>query len=277
MGLRKPSAVILCTALALCAAVQAGFATVVVVDPNNMGTWVAFKKDVEAAEPKTEYAFADMAPGHSTIGVGAFYARTGVGGITSGQAPGQIWLGNDQYSGTRLADITKLEYTTYTYTSGAAPSPSGTDYVRQPIQLQLVIQLTPGGEYGYLMHRPWGMTGQGHLLSDFEVWQTWDALSSNHQWYLAYSEDSVGDCGTWSDILLAHPNAVLATPPGAATNWDVPFTGTGYSLNFEVGAKEVECHRLLSEPLQQLVQGVRGLQGLRGQVHDRSDRQYGPR
>ncbi|MGC8862234.1 MAG: hypothetical protein ACP5R5_05585 [Armatimonadota bacterium] len=227
----------LCAAMTMVAA-SVGLADVVVVNGDNYASlnWVVYQKD--AANGGTAYAFADMAPGQSTIGRGAFYASTGTGGGTTALGAGQIWLGTDQFTGVRLRDITKLEYTTFTYVCGNGPAPSQNDYCRQPIQLQLAVQLTPGGQWAYLMHRPWGMIGQndGNDVLHMGFWETWNALGSD-LWYVAYDESSVGQQWTWAEIIMNHPDAVLATPP-VGTKWDVPFTGTGCSLNFEVGARK---------------------------------------
>ncbi|MDH7603125.1 MAG: hypothetical protein QHI38_13375, partial [Armatimonadota bacterium] len=213
-------------------------ADVIVVDPNNMGNWVVWQKD--AVNGGTKYEFANLAPMGSVIGRGAFYAKTGRGGYVSATSGGQVWLGTDQFAGVRLADITKLEYSTYTYICGNNPAPSKNDYVRQPIQLQIVVQLSPGGSYGYLMHRPWGMIGKSDANpSRMERWQTWNAIAPDAEWYLAFSSSS-GICGTWQDILAAYPDAVIATPPSYSEpwKWAPPFTPTGCSLNFEVGARK---------------------------------------
>jgi hypothetical protein len=218
-------------------------ADVVVVDPNNMGSWVVYQRD--AAGGGTAYAFADLAPMGSIIGKGAFYAKTGIGGWQSATASGQIWLGTNEISGVplsgiRLADITKLEYSTYTYICGNNPTPSKNEYVRQPIQLQLVIRLSPDGPYAYLMHRPWGIIGPGDAaLGHMERWETWNAIGPDSQWYLAYSSAG-GMCGSWQDILSAHPDAVIATPPSYSEpwKWAPPYTCTGCALNFEVGARK---------------------------------------
>lgn len=229
----------LCIVLGVCCiAASAAFADVVVVSPENMGSWVVYQKD--AVNGGTRYAFADLAPMGSVIGKGAFYAKTGLGGWVSATAGGQIWLGTDQFAGVRLADITKLEYSTYTYICGNNAAPSKNDYVRQPIQLQLVVQLSPDGSYGYLMHRPWGLIGRSDANPlRMERWETWNAIAPDSQWYLAYSSSS-GMCGTWQDILAAHPEAVIATPPPYSEPWKwvPPYTPTGCSLNFEVGARK---------------------------------------
>ncbi|MGQ9454593.1 MAG: hypothetical protein ACUVRS_06835 [Armatimonadota bacterium] len=212
---------------------------VVVVDPINMGNWVVYQRD--AVNGGTRYEFANLAPMGSVIGIGAFYAKTGVGGWVGATTSGQIWLGTDQFAGVRLADITKLEYSTYTYVCGSAPWPSGNDYVRQPIQLQIAVSLGPGGGWAYLMHRPWGRIGASDANPSLHMdrWETWNALDPNAVWYVAYS-DSSGICCSWADILAAHPDAVIATPPFNAEpwKWRPPSTCTGFSLNFEVGARK---------------------------------------
>lgn len=215
-------------------------ADVVVVDPNNMGSWVVYQRD--AVNGGTRYEFANLAPMGSVIGRGAFYAKTGVGGYVGATTSGQIWLGTDQFAGVRLADITKLEYSTYTYVCGNNPTPSGNDYVRQPIQLQIVVNLGPSGGWAYLMHRPWGMIGASDANPSLhmERWETWNALDPNSEWYVAYSSSSVGLCGSWADILAAHPDAVIATPPSYSEPWKwvPPYTCTNCSLNFQVGARK---------------------------------------
>ena len=170
--------------------------------------------------------------------VGAFYAITGSGKTD----PGQVWLGTDRYAKVYLKDITKLQYTAYTFYGGDVPN----SVVSEPIQLQLAIMkdLT---YYRFLMYRPWGLGrppgGDPNNRTNFDKWQTFDCLTQG-VWYDPLGSDW---SGTWTQLLARYPNAVLTTPCGGSgykwplnsiCNGAMQFvTGTGASLNFQVGAR----------------------------------------
>lgn len=230
----KPSAAALAALLLLLPAPLLHAATVV-VKPGQMCGWVsAVKTSTDGAvQPSAEFRNDQTTPS-----VGAFYATTG-----SGQTdPGQVWIGTNRYAGVYLRDITKLEYTTYTPYCGDVPN----SVVSEPIQLQLAVK-KDSSLFRFLMYRPWGLGrppgGDPSDQTNFDKWQTFDCLTQG-VWF-----DPLGSnwSGTWSQLLARYPNAVLTTPcAGSGFQWPIYsacvntnkfVTGTGTSLNFEVGAR----------------------------------------
>lgn len=160
--------------------------------------------------------------------------------------PTSSWLGTNDYNGTPLADITKLEYSVFMYRRGCEPSVEHAHYASQPFQIQIVTK-TNTGNYRYLMYRPWGMSReQPHGSEGGEktmVWRTHDAVLVG-TWYEAWTqtryEDGDGTSG-WDKVLAAFPGAVIEAVSGIGDTW--PPTGaycptpTGCSLNFVLGAR----------------------------------------
>jgi hypothetical protein len=207
----------------------------VLVKPGQMCGWTtAVKSSTDGAvQPAFEFR-SDL----TTPPVGAFHATTG-SGVTD---PGQVWIGTDRYADIKLTDITKLQYTTYTFYGGDLPN----TVVSEPIQLQLAVMkdLT---YYRFLMYRPWGLGrppgGSPSNRTNFDKWQTFDCLTQG-VWYDPLGSDW---SGTWSQLLARYPNAVIKTPcGGSGYKWPLNsicngvmqfVTGTGTSLNFQVGAR----------------------------------------
>ncbi len=195
-------------------------------------------------------AFKD-APDNGPLPPGAFYGACGQGGSGGNPpapSPGQCWLGTNKYVGTPIADITGLTYSTYTY-------PQGIDdlhYAKQPWQLQLVIQKDPPTDPNYrtLMYRPWGLVGSADPPANpYGMWEDHDCLVAGEVWYVPEMDNGTNPpelyTGDWSWVLSQYPNGKLVTPP-QGTGWDNKtdppgwswYTGTGCSLNFQVGARK---------------------------------------
>lgn len=221
--------------LAILPATVCARAAVVVVKPGQMCGWTtAMKTGTDGAvQPTCEFRSDLTSPA-----VGAFYAATG----SSQNDPSQVWIGTNHYTGVYLKDITKLQYTAYTFYGGDIPN----SVVSEPIQLQLAVRkdLT---YHRCLMYRPWGLGrppgGDPNNHTNFDKWQTFDCLTQG-VWY-----DPIGSdwSGTWTQLLARYPNALLVVPCGGAgykwplnsiCNGSMQFvTGTGTSLNFQVGAR----------------------------------------
>lgn len=219
-------------AFVLCTLAGESLAETIVVTPNYPNGW----RVVAANGAKSRLTGS---PPFGPYPVGAFYAQTGQQGSGGNTAPppGQVWIGTDRFSGTRIADISRLTYSTYTFQQGIDPE----HFVRQPFQLQLVIYHTPESQsFVTLMHRPWGLLGVASG-NPYLTWETHDAMAEGSIWFDVMSQSS----GNWAWVVSQHPEGVLAAPP-AGTGWDNKtqppgqphYTGTGASLNFEVGARK---------------------------------------
>ena len=223
----------------LCSAIA--YADTVVVNSANTKGWVCLSANTGSS------AFRD-APDNGPLPPGAFLGSCGQGGSGGTKLAGQCWIGTDRYVGTPIASITALTYSTYTYPQGV----DDTHYAKQPWQLQLSIQKNPPSDTTprTLMYRPWGLVGSADPgANPYGQWETHDCLAADGVWYMPQMDNGINPPelyrGNWAWVLSQYANAKLATPPqgiGWDNSTDPPgqphYTGTGCSLNFEVGARK---------------------------------------
>lgn len=260
----------------LCTALSTG-ADVVVVKPSGLSGWVADAyqgKDPAATPPM--WSFSNNTPPPF---LDAFYMSVGWScnrnpalpppWNTNEEATNEVWFGTNQFNGVRIADITRLEYSTFTHFSGNLWE----SHVSNPIKLVLTIK-TDGVPDNYppqerqadgprnwrvLIFSPWDpKLGPGLKTWDrtnYGCWQTWDVLSS-----VLYVGNEPNDnllWQSWYEIVANYPNATLEYPYTYAENlsatggmyfdpWKAPYpdesrypvaTLTGTSLSFQAGCR----------------------------------------
>lgn len=148
-----------------------------------------------------DFVFGPTAP---PTGTGSVHFTTP--GATDGMA-----IGTNIYTGTALADITRLEYSTYRQ----APDDG---VLAVALQINVDYDLTDvmtNTWQGRLVYEPYH---DGTVLS--QTWQTWDTLSGAHWW--SSGTPVVGDVEqskiclqsapcTWTEVLATYPNAGVQT------------------------------------------------------------------
>lgn len=193
---------------------------------------------------------------------------------TREESTNEVWCGNNQYNGVSIADITKLEYSTFTEFSGNLWE----SHTSNPIKLVLTIK-TDGVPDNYppeertaqsprnwlvLIFSPWD-PGEGPGLRTYDrtrygCWQTWDLLQS--VWYVG-NEPNDNNWQGWDELLTNYPDATIEFPHSYAQNlaannayggiatgihdpWKAPYpdesrytaaTFTGTSMSFQAGAR----------------------------------------
>ncbi len=256
--------------------VSAAFAATVVVKPSNMNGWIAdaYKgKDVNATTPT--YSFSDTtAPPF----LDAFYMSVGASNTRDSTLPApwgsneeacnEIWCGTNQFNGTKISDITRLEYSTFTEFSGNLWE----SHVSNGIKLLLSIKTdgvpdnyppeerTADGPRNWLVlwYSPWD-PGNGPGLGTwdrtaYDCWETWNLLDGV---FFVYNEPNDNNWQTWSEIVANYPNSTLEYPYTYAENmaassvpifdpWKAPYPAearynaanlTGTSLSFQAGCR----------------------------------------
>lgn len=175
--------------------------TTVTVTPADMQGWFFCNDQTNCVGPATGSMVSG--PGSPPLGVGS--ARLPVSGPTDGQA---LILG--AYQGTKLASITKLEYSTYRV--------SGDPALAIALQFNIDSDVTDANNayQGRLVFEPYQsgatvVTGQ---------WQTWDPTAG--KWWgtgsagrpISQACPQSSPC-TWQQILTQFPNAGIHSTFGA--------------------------------------------------------------
>jgi len=204
--------------------------SVVTVTPSNMQGWFFCNDQTSCAGVATGSLV--VGPASPPLGVGS--ARLPTAGPADGQA-----LILAAYQGTKLADITQLQYSTFV-TSGGPP---------QAIALQFNIDsdLTDGvvNYQGRLVFEPYQSPALGPVVAG--QWQTWNALQG--KWWGSTGSGSrpitvacpqSSPC-TWQQILAQFPNAGIHATAGAVvfkagSGWTVPFDGNVDALTIGTSA-----------------------------------------
>lgn len=221
---------VIVVAAALCP--PAAYGEKVVVSPAGLKGWVETTRDGVVTGPHggtfpCGYGFLEegetmpgasayAVPGGNPRGPGAYIFFTN-GGINT---PGMATIGNDLLNGIPLKNITKLQYSTFTFADGnnkdghCQPPNYPWGLVTQPISLDLYVEKSGGfSNFRQLMHRPWNNVpdktcGSG-ISNRYGIWETHDALAQG-QWIVPYA---LAGRFTWAQLKAYLPNAVLRTPP----------------------------------------------------------------
>ena len=194
--------------------------TTVTVTPSNMQGWVFCNDQVSDCSGATGSLVAG--PASPPLGVGS--ARLLAPTTSAGQA-----LILAAYQGTKLADITQLQYSTFV-TSGGPPQVIALQF---NVDSDLTDSLT--NYQGRLVFEPYHTPALGAV--QLGAWQTWNPLQG--RWWgsgtstLASPRPISAACPqsnpcTWQDILEDFPNAGIHATAGAV----VFKAGSGWS-NFD--------------------------------------------
>lgn len=218
-------------------------ADAIVVWPGDMRGWVFVEE--------TPTGSGELVAGPDTPPLGAGSARLTLADTTGGMAlilPG--------YGGTRLDQITRLEYSTY-------QAPTSTSTV-QAISLQFNIDddLTDGddGWKGRLVFEPYYTET---VLKG--VWQTWDPMTG--LWWGTSAPIStacpISSPCTWGDLLSLFPNAGIHNVFGAVilkagSGWPAGFDGNVDALTIGVGGSDVTYNFELTLPVGGTVELITG-------------------
>jgi PEP-CTERM motif len=176
----------------LCALVLTSAAhAAVVVSPSNMDGWAFYKTDTNVTYGAGD-ATTGMVNGPATppLGTGSAHFNTGSDGFQSAQLRLSTW------SGTAIADLTSLSYSTY-----------ATSWNGQQIPF-LNLYLSNGDKLWFEPDYSSAGAGNGNLNPQADpalnTWQTWDAL--NGMWYTDNGAAGSGpgsNAKTWATIVAA--------------------------------------------------------------------------
>ena len=209
-------------AVACCLMIASGLEaqTVVTVDENNMN-WGFF----DETSPGPGTVVSDFVIGPDTPPRNSGSAHLGLGANTDG-----VIVITQNHSGTRLADILTLSYSTYQ------------DIAPQALALQFQVDYDDGDSFtswqGRLVYEPANDTGATVLTN---TWQSWDTLAATGRWWSS-GTPVVGDVaqaatctqgspctwatilGTYSDIAI-HAGALAGILFKAGSGWPAGFDG----------------------------------------------------
>lgn len=195
------------------AAEVASASTTVVVKPSSLNGWGVLLETGSSG-------VGDFMAGPASAPLG-----TGSAHFTTGASADGILIGVAAHLGTKLSDITTLQYSTY--------QDIGSTSTVQVVSLQFNVDndVTDGdlGWKGRLVFEPY--------YSETVVngsWQTWDALTQGKWWGTHASISSVCSIGspcTWSAVLTNFPNIGIHVAPlgavlfKAGSGWPAGFNG----------------------------------------------------
>jgi nitrous oxidase accessory protein NosD len=227
----KIMVLILLAALALGIVSPAGASGTTTIKPSAMNGW-GFLLETGATGAGGFVAGPDTPP------LGAGSAELTLGGSSDGMLIGVV-----AYGGTKLGDITRLEYSTY------QPLSSASTVQTASLQFNIDNDLTDldVGWKGRLVFEPY--------YSETVVkggWQTWDTLTQGRWWAtgapMSYTCSIATPC-TWADVLTYFPEAGIHTvftgmlfkagsgwPSGSETNVDaftIGISGDDTTFDFE--------------------------------------------
>ncbi|MDQ3018501.1 MAG: hypothetical protein M3Q64_01375 [bacterium] len=173
--------------------------TTVVVTPSNMQGWGFFQE--------TPTGSGTMESGPSTPPLGTGSANLIV------DSTGGVILAKTAYAGTRLIDITNLEYGTYRVSGGPA--------LAIALQMDFDNNTTDSDTAfkGRLIYEPYHTN-----TVTTGAWQTWDPMDSSgsgNWWFSNGTIASTSGCAqanpcTWSEVLTAFPNGGIRNTSNAA-------------------------------------------------------------
>ena len=193
--------------------------TTVVVTPGNMQGWAFFDDNGHGGS-------GSLVSGPATPPLGAGSAELSLTAMDQGYA-----LGNGGFSGTKLADLARLGYSTYVQ--------QGNNTVAPALQLNIDTDVTDGnvGWQGRMVYEPY----YTHTVTD-GTWQTWNTMDNalvgnvGNWWFSNSGVATTSGCTqakpcSWNQVLTEFPNIGINTQyPGvvfkAGSNWFVPFTGS---------------------------------------------------
>lgn len=136
-------------------------------------------------------------PGSPPLGVGSFETVTPTGAD-------KVYLFNYEHTGTELADINQMSYSTYR-TSGAVANQL------PAINIQVDVNGAAPGGFTTLVFEPVYNTGQQTIQDG--VWQTWDAYNGGQAiWWSSNPIPGAPNRDTfvtWNTILANNPDAVI--------------------------------------------------------------------
>jgi len=198
---RRIRLVALGAAVAALVGVSSASAATVVVRQDSLQGWA------QANQATASQAFVS-GPGSPPAGTGSLQMTTGSG---SGGQGGKAWMYQASYDGTRLADLTTLQYSTY-----QAPSSASPDFLVP--SLQFGVDADNNGTFdGTLVFEPVYTAGNGGVVKG--QWQSWDALQGRW-WSTRALPPGPGlpngmcafDCYLpWSQVVAAYPDAKLVS------------------------------------------------------------------
>lgn len=146
-------------------------------------------------------ATAEMVNGPATppLGTGSAHFNTGSDGSQSAQLRLSDW------SGTAIADLTSLSYSTYATSWNGQQMPYLTIYLSNGDRLWFEPDYSSAG------------AGNGNPSPQADpvlnTWQTWDAL--NGMWYTDNFFGAGSNAKTWADVLTAEGSGVTIVADGA--------------------------------------------------------------
>jgi hypothetical protein len=204
---------------------RAQAASTITVKPTAMNGW-AFLLETGAS------GVGDFTSGPATAPLG-----NGSVHFTTGSSSDGILIGVAAYAGTKLSDITSLQYSTYQ----AAGSTSTVQVVSLQFNIDNDVTDADTNWKGRLVFEPY--------YTETIVngsWQTWDPMSQG-KWWGTHASIS-GTCSmaspcTWSEVLTAFPNiGIHATFGGlslkAGSGWPAGFDGNADALTVGVSGTD---------------------------------------
>jgi uncharacterized membrane protein len=191
-GFRLRKILIAIVAGAALATSAAALAATVVVSPSNTDGWTAVHESCNAVPSTGSQAFVN-GPGTPPAGTGSYEFRTGA------NAQSYETFRQRDFNGTKLMDITALDY--WTYVSAFGTGSSG-----QAPYIDLYVDNDGNGtKDDTLTFEPVYQTSQGTVA--LNTWQHWDALHGN--WW-AESTGGPPPFTTLAQYAAAHPGAAIA-------------------------------------------------------------------
>ena len=168
--------------------------TTEVVAPADLGGGDWFTADTRPPGTGT----FENGPATPPAGTGSFELRTP-------DSTAKVQLLTDRYDGVALADLTRLEYSTYR-------DPSSTGFVSGVAALNLRVDTNDDGlPDAYFVYEPY--QSEGNAAVQTGVWQNWDAIEGGSAlWWV--NTGGPATCGqsnpcTWTQLLATYPGATI--------------------------------------------------------------------
>jgi hypothetical protein len=201
-----------------------GSSSVVPVKASMLNGW-------SAVSQRTAAGSFVVGPGAPPFGFGSYRMTTGAGNsgpdLPQGGAGqgGKTWIATQYYDNTRLANITRLGYSTYVT---ASPSSAG-NAIAPSLQFQIDLDGNGTRDSAMIFEPVYSTVSGGGTQPNVALgqWQTWNARTG--RWW--FNNSTVFGCGqcafpTFDQIVAAYPNARIVT-------W-FPLAD-GYGTQFQAG------------------------------------------
>ncbi len=166
-------------------------------------------------------------PGLPPAGLQSLHLQTGYDDANPLE---KTYVGTNNFSGIKLADITEFSYCTFL---ASRDYPDHQFFCGQPPQIELCTDSGSTTQGRIFIYKPWGYHGTVNVGT--MLWQEWNLMGDNGYWELLKTS-STNEHGNWSWLLGRYAGLKLQAP--AVGDFAQGLNQSGTSLSIKLGSGE---------------------------------------